>query len=76
MPSTPPGPRRRADKARPRRPAKGSTPGPVSLDVGGARRISVLVSKEAIFANGTVHATFTQTGKVSAVPADWHTRRT
>ena len=29
-----------------------------------------LVSKETTFANGTVHATFTQTGKVSAVPAD------
>ncbi len=29
-----------------------------------------LVFKETTFADGTVHATFTQTGKVSAVPAD------
>ena len=29
-----------------------------------------LVEKETVFADGTVHATFTQTGKVSAVPAD------
>jgi hypothetical protein len=29
-----------------------------------------LVLKETTFANGTVHSTFTQTGKVSAVPAD------
>jgi hypothetical protein len=29
-----------------------------------------LVFKETTFANGTGHATFTQTGKVSAVPAD------
>ena len=29
-----------------------------------------LVEKETIFANGNVHATFTQTGKVVAVPLD------
>ena len=29
-----------------------------------------LVEKDTIFANGTEHATFTQTGKVRAVPAD------
>ena len=29
-----------------------------------------LVFKETTFANGTVHSTFTQTGKVSAAPAD------
>jgi hypothetical protein len=29
-----------------------------------------LVFKETTFANGTMHATFTQTGKVSAAPAD------